>query len=153
MKTAIQIALSGATALIVWGCSTQSTQESKSAGETVWEVNIDGLARLGLLTGLSQSGSQIEVRVSNGSREPLCIARSSWPGEAVGLDHFKVLRGNAIVPYSGYLNSMLSDDELALSPGETWTLKLDLSPYYATNWREARVSSFWAPFYSCASAS
>jgi hypothetical protein len=67
----------------------------------------------------------------------------------VGLDHFKVMEGDVIVPYDGVLNSILSDRTLRLEAGQTWTLRMDLEPYYAADWSKARITAFWAPFHEC----
>lgn len=135
--------------LAVCACSAEDSGQSRTAQEEVWEANAEELTRLGLEVTLSQDGSQIVVSVSNNTGEPVCIGSSGWPSNIMGLDHFKVTDGDVIVPYSGPLNSVLSEKTLRLEPDQRWTLRIDLSGAYAADWRKARIDSFWAPFYEC----
>ena len=149
MKKLEAAALHSALALVVASCSQQTAERSPEMREEVWQARNDILVQLGLATTLSQDRSRVVVRVSNMSQTPVCITSLSWPSNAVGLDHFKVSDADGLVEYQGALYSVIGDEVLMLQPGQTWTLSLDLSPYYGTDWQKAQVNSFWAPFYEC----
>lgn len=135
--------------LVVCACSAEAPVQSPAEQGEVWKARSSGLAELGLEVSLAQDGSRVMVTVMNGSTEPICIGSLAWPSNRVGLDHFKVMEGAAVVLYNGFLDVVLSDETLRLAPAERWTLQTDLRELYPADWRKARVVSFWAPFYEC----
>lgn len=135
--------------LLVTGCAPPSPEPSEATRNIVWHERVSVLTRIGVKTTLEQEGSRVVVQVSNGGGQPVCIASASWPDGGLMLDHLRVTNGDVVVPYSGPLASVLSSETLRLDPGQTWTLRSDLSGYYSTDWRTAQVSDFWAPFYVC----
>jgi len=135
--------------LVVCACSAETPDQSPAVQSEVWKARSSRLAELGLEVSVAQDGSRVVVTVVNGSTEPVCIGSSGWPSNRVGLDHFKVMEGAAVVPHSGFLDVVLSDETLRLVPAEKWTLQTDLRELYPADWRKARVVSFWAPFHEC----
>lgn len=140
------VALHSALAVVVAGCSQQTAGTSL---EGMWEARNDSMVQLGLATTLSQDRSRVVVHVSNRSQIPLCINSTGWPSNGVDGDFFKVSDANGFVEYLGDIDPAMDGELLILQPNQTWTLSLDISPYYRTDWQRAQVRSFWAPFYEC----
>lgn len=135
--------------LAVCSCSQSESEASHASAARRWSDNAEQLARLGLGVSLSRDGPNVAVSVTNNSEKAVCIGRSGWPTQTLGLDHFKVSDGETIVAYSGPLNSVINDPVLKLKPHQTWTLRTHLEEAYRTDWRTARVEAFWAPFSDC----